>query len=293
MDNENIVRISLYRGAKACGNKIHRHLMFFMTATMLAVFCLVFYFNIKGHIPSSMDVNEWKNVSRVWVRHGDQRVSSNRVFIVTCLFIPQVVAGAPFLNVTKILCGYWFGWLKGLLICFVQETVLSLLAALIFLKVINAKSMASDLSPYLQNSKNWTSLLLLQMSSMPMHLKVTVLFCHHITPFRFWCSFMLVSSLFSLKNTVIGHLLFLNRYVWAALAVAFILSLLPMLIFTLLMIQNGLYSSVVDFILNRPKETKHEESEGIFSVCSDEDSHSQPYCDSDHDLENWRVDSDL
>lgn len=291
MDNENIARISLYRGAKACANAVHRHLMFFLTITMLAMFCLVFYFNIKGHIPSSMDVEEWRNVSRIWVRHGDQRISSNRVFIVTCLFIPQVVTGAPFLNVTKILCGFWFGWVKGLLICILQETVLGFLAAFLFLKVINAKSMASDIAPYLQNSKSLSSLFLLHMSSMPMHIKITVLFCHHITPLKFWSMSIFVSSLLSLKNAIIGNLLFHNRYVWAALSLAFFFSLLPMAIFIYLMIHNGLYGSVLDFIMNRPSASKEEE--GIFSLCSDDDSQCNSPCDSNHDLENWRVDSDL
>jgi hypothetical protein len=84
MDNENV-------GARlAFLAFLRRHLMFLLTIALLCALSFVFYYSVRGHIPATMDVAEWRNISRVWVRHNDQRVSANRLAIVLALFLPQV-----------------------------------------------------------------------------------------------------------------------------------------------------------------------------------------------------------
>lgn len=81
MDNEN---------ARPRMAFLQRHLMFLLTIALLCALSLAFYYSVRGHIPATMDAAEWRNVSRIWVRHHDQRVSVNRLAIVLALFIPQV-----------------------------------------------------------------------------------------------------------------------------------------------------------------------------------------------------------
>ena len=94
-------------------------------------------------------------------------------------------------------------------------------------------------------------------------------------------SFM-VSSIMSLKNVIIGDLLYHNTYVWLALSFALILSTLPMFIFIYIMISNGMYDSMIDFIFNRPNKKDQQEGDAIFTIDSD--------TDSVHDIETWTVD---
>lgn len=278
MDNQNIIQRSIHK----CTSAVHRHLMFFLTVGVITLLGFIFYCSIRNQIPTTMNVNEWKNVSKAWVKHGDQRLSTNRVAIVTALFIPQIVIGAPFLNFTKILCGYWFGWLTGFILCSIEEILLSLFSALLFLRLIDTKNMADDITPYLKNSHTWLNLFLLHMSSMPMHLKITLLTCNHISHYRFWTMYIVVASLLTCKNVIIGNLLYHNKYVWIAISIALILSVIPTIIFIYITIHNGLYNSILDFLLNRPNG---EEKASIFTIDSD--------TDSNHDLENWRVDGDF
>lgn len=280
MDNENILKRSIYR----CIPTLRRHAVFFTSIAVLAILGVVFYHTVRNHIPKTMDVEEWRNVTQLWVKHGDQRISLNRMVIVTGLFIPQMLVGAPFLNITKVLTGYWFGWVYGLIICIILETVLGFTSAFIFLRIINRESMESDIAPYLKDSHGWLNLFLLHMSSMPMHIKITLLTCHHISPFKFWSTSLGVSGLMSLKNVIIGNLLYYNKYVWIALSLALILSVMPMVIFIYLMISNGVYSSILDFMLCRKRDDppKDSEKDGIFSIESD--------TDSVNDVDTWKVD---
>jgi len=280
MDNENVkgFKRTASSALSRLGQFFSRHLMFFMTIAILCGMSVIFYYNIKGHIPTTMDVNEWKNISKVWVKHNDQRISPNRVMIVIALFMPQIIAGAPFLNVTKVLCGYWFGFLKGLAICCSLETMLSVIAFLLFSKVINTSEMAKDLAPYLENIHGWYNLFMLHLSSIPMHIKISVLSFKDITHFKFWATFMVVTTVMSIKNVLIGDLLFHERWVWVVLAFGLMLSILPMLVFIHMMSQYNVYSSFIDLILDRPRH--EQEDQGIFSV-GDYDSEEEPWLEPD------------
>lgn len=280
MDNENMkgFKRAASSALSRLGQFCMRHLMFFMTVAILCGMSVIFYYSIKGHIPATMDVNEWKNVSKIWVKHNDQRVSSNRVAIVFALFMPQVVAGAPFLNVTKVLCGYWFGFFKGLTICCSIEIMLSVFAFLLFSKVINTSEMAKDIAPYLENIHSWYNMFMLQLSSIPMHIKISVLSCKDITYFKFWTTFLLVTTVMSIKNVLIGNLLFYEKWVWLALAFGLALSALPMLVFICMMSQYNVYSSFIDLLLDRPRQL--EEDQGIFSV-GEYDSDEEPWLEPD------------
>jgi hypothetical protein len=184
-----------------------------------------------------------------------------------------VVVGAPFLNVTKVLCGYWFGLLWGVAVALSMELLLSAFTALLFSRIINTQAMAHDLAPYLDNIHGWRYLLLLQLSSIPMHIRISVLSCEGITPAKFWGSFVAVSAVMTVKNALIGDLLFHERWVWAALAVGLALSLLPMLVFVYLLLHYQVYNSLLDYVLDRPNP---DNAKPVYSI-DGSDSEEEPW----------------
>lgn len=206
-------------------------------AAMLAV-SLLFYFALKDRVPRSLDAGEWRNATIQLTTNQTQFVSPRRLAIVASLFVPQVVFGAPFLNITKMLCGYWFGLLWGWLVCVLAEVALSYALSAAFLRFVDSDAVAEDAGIYLKSIRTRTQLVLLHLTSMPFQARIFVLKAGVFTAREFWASFCLVSMAMSLKNALIGDLLFNRRLLWLALSLAALFTLLPS-VFTVYVFASG------------------------------------------------------
>jgi len=160
-------------------------------------------------IPHTTEKAEWVNFTKTLVIHSDQRVSPQRLTILSLTLCSQYLFGVPFMNITKILYGYWFGFLSGLILCTIVEILCTL--PIILWAASNThtdESLIHIIDDFREKRCFWINLLMFQLTGLPIYTKLPLLMHNAVTQREFTISFFSVTIVMTAKNTLVGTLIY-------------------------------------------------------------------------------------
>ena len=160
-------------------------------------------------IPHTMEKAEWVNFTKALVLHSDQRVSTQRVTILSLTLVSQYLFGVPFMNITKILYGYWFGLPKGVLLCFSLEVLCIMPIVLWASSHIHPDENLISITDDLRKQRRfWLNLCIFQLSALPIYTRIPLLIHGAVTQREFTISFFSVALVMTAKNCLVGTLIY-------------------------------------------------------------------------------------
>lgn len=160
-------------------------------------------------IPKTMEKAEWVNFTKSLVLHSDQRVTPQRFALLSLTMVSQYLAGVPFMNITKILYGYWFGFWKGAALCFSVE-ILCIYPVILYAagRVRPEETLIHITDDLRAKNRLWTNLFILQMSGLPIYTRIPFLLHGAVTEREFTATFFTVALVMTMKNTLVGTLIY-------------------------------------------------------------------------------------
>ncbi len=213
------------------------------------------------HIPHSMEKEEWMNFTKTLVLHSDQRISPQRVTILTLTLCSQYLFGVPFMNITKILYGYWFGFLPGTLLCFFTD-ILCIAPIILWTasKIHPDESLISITEDLRKQKRFWINLTIFQLSSLPIYTRIPLLIHGAVTQREFTISFFSVALIITVKNTLVGTLIYHHPHNAVILGtVVGVFTVLPSLM--LVYLGSSVLNSQSFWMLIRTEEREEEDDE--------------------------------
>ena len=214
-------------------------------------------------IPHTTEKQEWVNFTKTMVIHSDQRVTLQKVTIVSLAIISQHLAGVPFMNITKILYGYWFGFLIGMALCLIMEIVCIMPIIIWAASHVRPDETLINLTSDLRNQNRfWLNLVIFQLSALPIYTRIPLILHGAVTEREFIISFYGVALVMTAKNILVGTLIY--HYPKSAVVlgtVVGILTILPSVMMLYLGTSVLQSSSFWQLIGNEDREERNEEDD--------------------------------
>jgi hypothetical protein len=229
-------------------------------------------------IPSGSDMQEWV----IFTTHIDKASSENQyimirigVFLI-CVHAIHIFLCIPFLFITKMMYGFFFGIWKGYLICVLWEVFL-VTGMTNYIKVYSVIEMTNDIIiPKLYKSCHKygpiTITCAAQLSSLPLHITNSLVRMGIVTKRTFVRIHTCVTLSVSIKHVVMGHLLHNinnSNYIMFIFSILFFMSSIIPVMLTFCLFSGVLYVT--------SPEDMHEDidnvSGGLLVITSPENTH--------------------
>jgi len=166
--------------------------------------CAVCYLIYHDVIPKGFSRDEWQMfVAQIFAEE------TNEMVILVCLLFLQtahVILCVPFVNITQILYGYFFGFLAGTSISLCWEIILVTL----YVFITNYGALYTDAGMekyilYIRNKKMiYTMVLLVQFSSIPVNAHALIIGYGHTTCYEYLLFYYFAALVNAVKNCFVG-----------------------------------------------------------------------------------------
>lgn len=169
---------------------------------------LVAWIMFHNSVPHSVDKQEWLNFTSSLVQHTDQRFTMKRMTILSLFHLSQIWFGVPFLLITKILYGYWFGLVGGLLSCLLVEFIV-VMPVLLYSKPLETNECLRDIIKDMRDTGQFrANLFLFQICSLSLFIRIAVVVHGGVTRREFLISYWACTLLFTTMAVLLGTLIY-------------------------------------------------------------------------------------
>lgn len=155
-----------------------------------------------------LDSGHWRNLTIVMQENIHATGTDSILLSLMVVQALQVVCCFPFLHVTRILYGYFFGWFAGGMICSVYEAGLVVVFVITWVHKNGTKPAPKPLITYTDklraDNQMCLFLFVLQMASVPLVTGTSLVVFEVVTQTEFLLSHITVTILMSFKDTLLG-----------------------------------------------------------------------------------------